>query len=90
MTLDELITYLREQEVQIFDDGKALKLRAPKGIITPQLLETVTLYSADVQYLVRLGDVRVCPTRWDHRPAWKYSHMAHTFICGACRKEVAA
>jgi hypothetical protein len=32
MTLDELITQLREQEVQIFDDGKALKLHALKGL----------------------------------------------------------
>ncbi len=90
MTLDELITYLRAQKVQIFDDGKALKLRASKDVITPQLLETITLYSADLQYLVRLGDVRVCPTRWEHRPEWKYSQMAHTFVCRACRKEVAA
>ena len=90
MTFDELVTFLREREVQIFDDGKALKLRAPKGVITPQLLETITLYSADVQYLVRLGDTRVCPTRQEHRPAWKYSQLAHTFICCACRNEVAA
>ena len=68
MTLDKLITHLREQEVHIFDDGTALKLQAPKGIITPQLLEVVTLYSADIQYLVRLGDARVCPARWEHRP----------------------
>ncbi len=90
MTFDELIVNLREQEVQIFDDDKALKLCAPKGVITPQLLEIVTLYSADLQYLVRLGDVRVCPTRWKHRPEWKYSQMAHTFVCRACRKEVVA
>ncbi len=90
MTLDKLITHLREQEVHIFDDGTALKLQAPKGIITPQLLEEVTLYSADIQYLVRLGDARVCPDRWEHRPLWRYSQMAHTFICRACRKEIAA
>ncbi len=90
MTFDELITYLREQDIQIFDDGEALKLRAPKGVITPQLLETITLYSADIQYLVRLGDVRVCPTRREHRPVWRYSQKARTFICSACRNEVAA
>ena len=79
MTLDELITHLRERKIHIFDDGIALKLQAPRGVITPQLLEEVTLYSADIQYLVRLGDARVCPDRWEH-----------TFICRACRKETAA
>ena len=90
MTLDELIVQLREREVQIFDDEKALKLHAPKGVITPQLLEIITHYSADLQYLVRLGDVRVCPARWEHKPVWKYSQQARTFVCRACRKESAA
>lgn len=90
MTFDELVARLREQEIQIFDDGEALKLQAPKGIITPQLLEIITYYSADLQYLVRLGDVRVCPVRWEHKPVWKYSRQVRTFVCRACRKESAA
>ena len=31
MTLDKLITHLREQEVHIFDDGTALKTSGSKG-----------------------------------------------------------
>ena len=56
--------------------------------VAPKTIQTY--YSADLQYLVRLGDVRVCPARWEHKPVWKYSQQARTFVCRACRKESAA
>jgi TubC N-terminal docking domain len=90
MTLDELITEMRDKDIRIFDDGNAFKLHAPKGILTPQLLEVITAYQGELLYLVRLGDVRVCPARWEHRPQWRYSQLAHKFVCRACRGEEAA
>jgi TubC N-terminal docking domain len=90
LTLDELVTKLRDSDVRIFDDDHAFKLQAPKGVLTPQLLEIITSYSADLLYLVRLGDVRVCPARWEHRPQWRYSPAAHAFVCRACRHEEAS
>lgn len=90
MTLDELVGELRSRNVRIFDDEKSFRLRAPKGIITPQLLEIITSYAPELLYLVRLGDVRVCPSRWEHRPHWKYSAAAQSFICCACRHEAEA
>lgn len=90
MTLDELVAELRNREVCIFDDEKSFRLRAPKGIITPQLLEIITSYAAELLYLVRLGDVRVCPSRWEHRPHWRYSAAAQCFVCRVCRHEAQA
>lgn len=87
MTLDELVTELRDQHVHLFDDGDAFRLQARKGVLTPQLLEVVTAHSAELLYLIRLGDVRVCPSRWEHRPSWRYSSAAKAFLCCACRKE---
>lgn len=87
MTLDELMNELREQDVHLYDDGDAFRLQARKGILTPQLLEVITGYSADLLYLLRLGDVRLCPSRWEHRPSWRYSPQAKAFLCCACRKE---
>jgi hypothetical protein len=90
MTFEELITELRDKDVRIYDDGNAFKLQAPKGVLTPKLVEIITSYSADLLYLVRLGDVRVCPARAEHRPLWRYSSMAHAFVCAACRQEETA
>ena len=90
MTIHELVTELRDRDVKIFDEGHALKLNAPRGIITPQLLELITCYSAELLYLVRIGDVRVCPSRWEHRPRWRYSPSAQQFVCCACRQETTA
>lgn len=90
MTLDELVIELRNQDVHLFDDGDAFRLQARKGILTPQLLEVVTAHSAELLYLIRLGDVRVCPARWEHRPSWRYSPTAKAFLCCACRKEPVA
>lgn len=90
MTFEELITALRDQQVQIFDDGTGFRLKAPRGVLTPQLLEVVSGYKGELLYLVRLGDVRVCPARWEHRPHWHYSSDAQSFICRACRQEIVA
>jgi hypothetical protein len=90
MTFDELVTTLRERNIQVFDDGNAFRLHAPKGVITPQLLEVISTYKGELLYLVRLGDVRVCPLRWEHRPDWRYSPALVAFVCNACRQEVTA
>lgn len=90
MTFEELITKLRDDHVQIFDDGSGFRLKAPKGVLTPSLLEVITSYKGELLYLVRMGDVRVCPDRWEHRPHWRYSQLAQSFICCACRQETAA
>jgi hypothetical protein len=87
MTLDELVITLRDQNVHLFDDGDAFRVQARKGVLTPQLLEVVTAHSAELLYLIRLGDVRVCPSRWEHRPSWRYSPTAKAFLCCDCRKE---
>ena len=90
MTFDELVTALREKDVRVFEDGSGFKLKAPKGILTAEFLELISGYKGELLYLVRMGDVRVCPARWDHRPSWRYSPVAQTFICNACRQEKAA
>ncbi len=90
MTLDELVAELRDKDVRIFDEGNTFRLQAPKGVLTPQLLEVFTSYQAELLYLVRMGDVRVCPERIEHRPHWSYSSSARMFICRACRHEDAA
>jgi hypothetical protein len=89
MTFDELLSYLRAKDVKMYDEGNKLRLHAPLGILSPSMLEMITQYSADLRYLVRLGDVRVCPERTTHRPSgWRYSQAAHTIVCQVCRKEV--
>ncbi|MBA2679988.1 MAG: hypothetical protein H0U76_16530 [Ktedonobacteraceae bacterium] len=90
MTFEQLILELRDKQVRIYDDKNAIKLQAPKGVLTPGLLEIITSYSADLLYLVRLGDVRVCPDKIEHRPSWRYSSAARSFVCATCRKEEAA
>jgi TubC N-terminal docking domain len=90
MTLDELVAELRDKDVRIFDEGSTFRLQAPKGVLTPQLLEVFTSYQGELLYLVRMGDVRVCPERTEHRPQWRYSSAARMFICCVCRHEVAA
>ena len=87
MTFEELITELREKNVHVYDEGNSFRLQAPKGILTAQLLELITSYTGELLYLVRLGDVRVCPARSEHRPLWRYSAAAHAFVCGVCRNE---
>ena len=87
MTFDELVSYLRAKHVKIYDEGSTFRLQAPRGILTPQILEMITQYSADLLYLVRIGDVRVCPQREEHRPGWHYSQAAHAVLCRICRKE---
>jgi len=90
MTLDELVDELRNKYVRIFDEGNAFRLQAPTGVLTPQLLEMFTSYQAELLYLVRMGDVRVCPERSEHRPHWRYSTTSHMFVCRICRHEEAA
>lgn len=90
MTFDELVSYLRAKGVKIYDEGTKFRLQAPLGILSPEVLEMITQYSADLLYLVRLGDVRVCPERLAHRDGWRYSQAAHAFVCEICRKEVIA
>lgn len=90
MTLNELVDELRDKNVRIFDEGSAFRLQAPNGVLTPQLLEVFTSYQADMLYLVRMGDVRVCPDRSEHRPHWRYSATSRMFVCRACRHEEAA
>ena len=90
MTIDELVIELRDRNVKIFDEGHSFKLNAPKGTITPQLLEVITGYAAELLYLIRIGDVRVCPSRWEHRPQWRYSPSAQIFVCRECRQETSA
>ena len=91
MTFDELISYLRAKGVKMYDEGNKLRLHAPLGILSPPVLEMITQHSADLRYLVRLGDVRVCPDRATHRTTgWRYSQAAHTVVCQVCRKEVEA
>lgn len=90
MTFEELVTNLREKNVRVFEDGSGFKLQAPVGILTPQFLELITSYKGELLYLVRMGDVRVCPDRFQHRPSWRYSPAAQSFVCSECRHEVAA
>jgi hypothetical protein len=90
MTFEELVAELREKNVHVYDEGNSFRLQAPKGVLTPHLLEMVTAYTGELLYLVRLGDVRVCPAKSEHRPVWRYSAAAHAFICGACRNEESA
>lgn len=88
MTFDELVTELRNKDVHVFDEGSAFRLQAPKGTLTAQILESISSYSAELMYLVRMGDVRLCTARKEHRPSWRYSRGARIFICGACRHEL--
>ncbi len=90
MTFEELITELRDKDVRIYEDNNAFRLQAPRGVLTPQLVEVITSYSADLLYLVRLGDVRVCPAKAEHRPFWRYSSATQVFVCPTCRREEAA
>ncbi|HEY4388951.1 MAG TPA: hypothetical protein VGN34_31260 [Ktedonobacteraceae bacterium] len=90
MSFEELIIELREKNVRIYDEGNAFRLQAPKGVLTAKLLGLINTYTGELLYLVRLGDVRVCPARREHRPAWRYSSSAHAFICAACRHEDSA
>jgi hypothetical protein len=87
MSFEELIIELREKNVQVYDEGNAFHLQAPKGILTAQLLEWINAYTGELLYLVRLGDVRVCPARDEHQRAWRYSSSDHAFVCAACRRE---
>lgn len=87
MTLDELVAELRARDVQIYDEGDAFRLRAPKGVLTPELLDVVTTYKGELLYLVRMGDVRVCPDREEHRPFWRYIGESRSFVCDACRRK---
>ena len=90
MTLDELVNELRNKNVCVFDEGNAFRLQAPTGVLTPQLLEVFMSYQAELLYLVRMGDVRVCPERSEHRPHWRYSAASRMFVCRICRHEDAA
>jgi hypothetical protein len=86
MTFDELLTELRDKDVRIFDDGNGFKLQAPRAILTPPFLDLISFYKGELLYIVRMGDVRVCPSRWEHRPMWRYVPASQTFICEACRR----
>ncbi len=90
MSFEELVVELREKRVHVYDEGNAFRLQAPKGVLTPQLLEIITSYTGELLYLIRLGDVRVCPARSEHRPTWRYSSAAHAFLCAVCRHEDSA
>jgi len=87
MNFEQLVVELREKNVRVYDEGNAFRLQAPRGVLTAKLLELITSYTGELLYLVRLGDVRVCPARSEHRPMWRYSAATGAFVCAACRHE---
>ncbi len=52
MNLDELLTELSQRGVKLWAEGNQLRIRAPKGALTPELRDTLTARKADVLSLL--------------------------------------
>jgi pyochelin synthetase len=55
MMASEILADLIKQNVQVWSDGEHLRLRAPKGVLTPELQARVTAHKADVMEMLEKG-----------------------------------
>ncbi|MBE0361899.1 arthrofactin-type cyclic lipopeptide synthetase C [Pseudoalteromonas ulvae UL12] len=48
MSINQLITELKQQDIQLYLDGEALKIDAPKGRVTSEIIETIKAKKAPI------------------------------------------
>jgi amino acid adenylation domain-containing protein len=56
MSFQELLTYLRTHDVQVWAEGDRLRLNAPKGVLTPELQAELARHKADLIEFLRTAD----------------------------------
>lgn len=57
MNLNEFLTKLSEQHVQLWADGEQLRIHAPKGVLTPTLRDSLAEYKQELLILLRNKDM---------------------------------
>ncbi|MDF5711067.1 MAG: non-ribosomal peptide synthase [Nostoc sp. S4] len=57
MNVSELVENLTQQGVHLWVDNEKLKIRSPKGIITPEIQEKIVAYKAEIVSFVQEMDV---------------------------------
>lgn len=63
MNIVELLTDLSQKEVQVWADDNKLRVRSPKGELTPELQTTLTTHKAEIlAFLREQNDAVSCPT----------------------------
>ncbi|WP_414570039.1 hypothetical protein [Nostoc sp. CCY 9925] len=57
MNVSELVTNLTQQGVNLWVDNEKLKIRSPKGVITPDIQEKIVAYKAEIVAFLQEMDV---------------------------------
>ncbi|MDZ8027582.1 MAG: hypothetical protein RMX97_23200 [Nostoc sp. DedQUE11] len=57
MNVSELVTNLTQQGVNLWVDNEKLKIRSPKGVITPDIQEKIVAYKAEIVAFLHEMDV---------------------------------
>ena len=62
MTINELLNELSEQGVKLWTDGEQLRIRANKGVITPEKRELISEYKAEILKQLQQNNVGASTT----------------------------
>lgn len=58
MNLNHFLAELAEQNVKLWVEADQLRIRAPKGVLTPQLRDLLTVHKAELILLLSQSDIR--------------------------------
>ncbi|MDV2992195.1 MAG: D-alanine--D-alanyl carrier protein ligase [Chroococcidiopsis sp. SAG 2025] len=90
MNLHSLLSHLSQQGIKLSTNGDLLEVDAPKGVLTPELRNSLAQYKAEILLLLRQSDVNTSSTDLPTivpAPDWRYepfplTDMQHAFWVG--------
>ncbi|OWY64818.1 non-ribosomal peptide synthetase [cyanobacterium TDX16] len=90
MDLHSLLSHLSQQGIKLSTNGDLLEVDAPKGVLTPELRNSLAQYKAEILLLLRQSDVNTSSTDLPAivpAPDWRYepfplTDMQHAFWVG--------
>ena len=88
MTAVELMTNLRNENVELWRDGERLRFRAPEGVLTPTRREAIVAWRDEIIVALRQPTRRTqrceacLPTNWIDAPANEGRIRTTCRICG--------
>jgi len=59
MKASEIVTNLIQKGVYLWIDNEQLKIRSPKGVITPEIQENLMAYKTEILDFIRERDITV-------------------------------
>ncbi len=82
MTLDELLTQVRERRLILLQHGS---LWAPNTHVPMVTRQAIREYKGELLRLLTQADVRVCPNQNWHKAYWKHVGQGR-YVCEVCER----